>query len=130
MSETAYTLRDLKATDVFIMSKIIGAMGVDEFKYVFSPEFIDAAIAGVEGNQDTNVTQAVGFEVFFEIAGIVLNKLPECEKDIYKFISSLSGMTVKQVEELPMNTFFNIIVDIVKKDEFKDFIKVVSRLFK
>ena len=29
-----------------------------------------------------------------------------------------------------MNTFFQIIIDVVKKDEFKDFIGVVSKLFK
>lgn len=39
-------------------------------------------------------------------------------------------MSVKDLEALDMVTFFEMIVDVFKKDEFKDFIGVVSKLFK
>lgn len=126
-NEKGYTLRDLQAKDVFLMSKIIGAIGIDQFKYAFSSDFINSIAEGAEGK---DVASAVGVEMFFEIAGIVMNNLSECEKDVYAFVSSLSGIPVKDVEALPMNMFFDIIIDIVKKDEFKDFIGVVSKLFK
>ena len=123
-----YTLRNLQAKDVFIMSKIIGAIGIEEFKYAFSADFINSITSDLNGERD--IASAVGVEMFFEIAGIVMNNLPKCERDVYTFISNLSGIPVKDVETLPMNTFFQIIIDVVKKDEFKDFIWVVSKLFK
>ncbi len=124
-----YTLRNLQARDVFIMSKIIGAIGIEEFKYAFSADFINSITSDLNGDEK-DITSAVGVEMFFEIAGIVVSNLPKCEKDVYAFISSLSGIPAKDVETLPMNTFFQIIIDVVKKDEFKDFIGVVSKLFK
>ncbi len=124
-----YTLRNLQAKDVFLMSKIIGAIGIEEFKYAFSADFINSITSDLNGDEK-DVASAVGVEMFFEIAGIVVNNLPKCEKDVYAFISSLSGIPAKEVETLPMNTFFQIIIDVVKKDEFKDFIGVVSKLFK
>ena len=124
-----YTLRNLQAKDVFIMSKIIGAIGIEEFKYAFSADFINSITSDLNGDEK-DITSAVGVEMFFEIAGIVVNNLPKCERDVYTFISSLSGIPVKDVETLPMITFFQIIIDVVKKDEFKDFIGVVSKLFK
>ena len=126
---TEYTLRNLQAKDVFIMAKIIGAIGIEEFKYVFSADFINSITSDLNGDEK-DITSAVGVEMFFEIAGIVVNNLPKCEKDVYAFISSLSGIPAKDVETLPMNTFFQIIIAVVKKDEFKDFIGVVSKLFK
>lgn len=124
-----YTLRNLQAKDVFIMSRIIGAIGIEEFKYAFSADFINSITSDLNGDEK-DITSAVGVEMFFEIAGIVVSNLPKCEKDVYAFISSLSGIPAKDVETLPMNTFFQIIIDVVKKDEFKDFIGVVSKLFK
>lgn len=123
-----YTLRNLQANDVFLMSKIIGAIGIDQFKYAFGADFINSITPDLNGERD--IASAVGVEMFFEIAGIVMNNLPKCERDVYTFISNLSGIPVKDVETLPMNTFFQIIIDVVKKDEFKDFIGVVSKLFK
>lgn len=124
-----YTLRSLQAKDVFIISKIIGAIGIEEFKYAFSADFINSITSDLNGDEK-DIASAVGVEMFFEIAGIVVNNLPKCEKDVYAFISSLSGIPAKYVETLPMNTFLQIIIDVVKKDEFKDFIGVVSKLFK
>ena len=123
-----YTLRNLQAKDVFLMSKIIGAIGIDQFKYAFGVDFINSITPDSNGERD--IASAVGVEMFFEIAGIVMNNLPKCEGDVYTFISNLSGIPVKDVETLPMNTFFQIIIDVVKKNEFKDFIGVVSKLFK
>lgn len=126
MSETttAYTLRKLEAADVFIMSKIIHAIGVEEFKKCFQPEVIKKMM------EQDKAAEAVGFEIFFDIVGVITGNLPKCEKDIYKFLAGLAGMTEAQIKALPMNTFLEMIVDTVKKEEFGDFLSVVSKLFK
>ena len=52
-----------------------------------------------------------------------------CIRDSYKLLSGLSGMKESEIAELPMNTFVKMVIDVIKKDEFKDFIQVVSELF-
>lgn len=124
-TEKKYELRALQSKDVFPMFRIISKIGVNEFKDCFATDAVKDAIAN--GKADLN---AVGVTVMFDIAGVVISHIADAEKDIYTFLSGLSGMSVKDLEALDMVTFFEMIVDVFKKDEFKDFIGVVSKLFK
>lgn len=123
-----YQLRQLQASDVFIMTRILHAIGVQEFKRVFNDDFVNSAVQINEG--EAEITAAVGLDIFFEIAGIVMGNMAKCENDIYTFLASLSGQEIEQIKKLPMDIFAEMIIDIVQKDEFKDFMKVVSKLFK
>lgn len=123
----AYALRALEAKDVFLVSKIISDIGIKEFKECFNSDTLKE-VAGDSGNSDA--VMSVGIAVFMDIAEIVFRNLPKCEKDVYSFLSSLSGMTESEIESLPMVTFTEMIIDVVQKEEFKDFMQVVSGLFK
>ena len=132
MSEATYTLRSLQGADIFPMSAIIKKIGVKEFKNAFQDEEIKDLVKSInsgEMSKDAAANQA-GMAVILNIVDVVLGNLPRAEKDIYKFLASLSGMKPDEVAALPMNTFVKMVIDVIKKDEFKDFIKVVSRLFK
>ncbi len=122
----SYALRELKAADVFIVSKIIGSIGIKEFRASFES---DAVKAAMKNAQNTDV-MAVGMTVFLDIADVIFRNIPKCEKDVYAFLASLSGMEIEEVESLPMVTFIEMIIDVIKKEEFKDFMTVVSKLFK
>lgn len=128
-TEKPYELRALEARDVFLMSKIIKSIGVKQLRDCFSAEAIDA-MTREEGEQDEKLLVAAGAEVFLNIADVVLMNIGNCEEDIYAFLANLSGFDKEEVAALPMNTFVEMIIDVVKKDEFGDFIKVVSKLFK
>lgn len=132
--EQAYTLRALAAKDVFPMVKIISKIGINEFTKAFESDEIKQLITAVtseEGeNKDTDKLTVVGINVALDVANTVLSHLGCCEQEIYTFLSGLSGMTKRQVEELPMNTFFEMVIDVFKKEEFKNFIGVVSKFFK
>ena len=84
----------------------------------------------ISGNGKEADVKAVGATVMLEMATVVISHVSDCEQDIYLFLSNLSGMSKKEIEELGMVTFFEMIVDVFKKEEFKDFIGVVSKLFK
>ena len=130
MSETTtnkYTLRSLQSKDVFPMFKIISKIGIKEFKDCFASADVQKLISGKGKEADV---KAVGAAVMLEMASVVISHVAECEQDIYLFLSNLSGMSKKELEELDMVTFFEMIVDVFKKEEFKDFIGVVSKLFK
>lgn len=132
MSEATYTLRSLQGADIFPMSAIIKKIGVKEFKNAFQDEEIKGLVQSINNgdmSKDAAANQA-GMAVILNIADVVLGNLPRAEKDIYKFLASLSGMKPNEIAALPMATFTGMVIDVIQKDEFKDFIKVVSRLFK
>ncbi len=127
-----YELRELSAQDIFAMSKIIKKIGIHNFKKCFSSEEIKEAIANLTDEQKKSGSGlvSVGMDVFFEIAGVIFDRLPECEAELYDFLATLSGFKVKELQKLSMADFLEMVVEVIKKPEFKDFFKVASRLFK
>lgn len=125
--EKAYVLRELQSKDVFLMSRIISKIGIKEFKSCFETEDVQKLIA--EGI-DEGAVERIGLSVMMDIAGVVLSNVSHAEQDIYSFLADLSGKTAKDIAELDMVVFAEMIIEVVQKDQFKDFIKVVSKLFK
>lgn len=128
MEETTnIELRDLQSKDIFPMSRIISKIGIKEFKSCFESEDVQKMISS--GSDDAAV-EKIGLSIMVDIAGVVLSNVSLAEHDIYSLLADLSGKTEKEIEELDMVVFAEMIIDVVKKDQFKDFIKVVSKLFK
>jgi hypothetical protein len=126
-----YTFRKLSSVDVFPMFKIIGAIGINEFTACFEHDAVKNMIASAKGESGgESMASIVGISVILEIANVILGNIGKCEHEIYQLLSQTSNLTVKQVKELDMAVFFEMVIDFVKKEEFKDFIKVVSKLFK
>lgn len=128
---TMYTFRKLNSTDMFLMFKIIGKIGVNEFTACFEKDAVKDMIAkAVSGEPNDKAITVVGISVIMEMANVILGNLPNCESEIYQMLSNTSNLTVEQIKELDIATFTNMVVDFIKKEEFKDFIKAVSALFK
>ena len=131
MEKPVYTFRKLNSTDTFLMFKIIGKIGINEFTGCFEKDTVKQVLATVTGGESKeNAAAIVGISVIFEMANVIIGNLPKCETEIYQMLSNTSNLTVKQVKELDFATFAEMVVDFIKKEEFKDFIKVVSKLFK
>ena len=127
----AYELRNLRADDMFPMFQIISKIGVKEFKSCFESQDVKKAMADMaSGDKNQADLTSVGMAVAFDLAGLVVSNLASCKTDIYLLLSQLSGMTTKQIADLPMVTFMEMIIDVIRKDEFKDFFQAVSKLFK
>lgn len=128
----AYVLRDLTADDVFPMFSIISKIGIKEFKNCFESDDLKVLASKVTSGKEASEADiaAIGVAVGFDLASVVISHLPQCKDDIYIFLSGLSGMTKAEVAKLPMVTFFEMIVDVFKKDEFKDFFGVAVKLLK
>ena len=132
-----YTFRKLSSPDVFPMMKIIGLIGVNEFTACFENDFIINTISSLFGKKEENEegkkesgATIVGVSVALEIVNVLFNNLPKCEKYIYQLLSQTSNLTEDEVKALDMVVFLEMIVDFIKKDEFKDFTKVASGLLK
>ena len=64
-----------------------------------------------------------------DVAGIIISNIPKAEKEIQTFISSLTGLDVKEVQSMPFADYGELIMQIVLKDDFQDFFKRVMKLF-
>lgn len=75
------------------------------------------------------MTRLVGMNVAFDLANVICERIPACESEIFALLSNVSGMPVEEIESLEFGAFFEMIIEFIKKPEFRDFIKVVSKSF-
>lgn len=129
-NEKKYELRDFQSKDIFAMTRILSCIGIKEFRSCFESEDVKSVIADVKnGNKSANL-DSVGIAVMLNVADVIIGNLGKAEQYIYQLLASLSGMSKKELEELDMITFVEMIMDVFKKDEFKDFFKVASKFVK
>ena len=75
-------------------------------------------------------TSAIGISIAFDIGSVILNNLPKCQNEIFAFLADITGMKAKDIENATLPEFAEMIFEFVKKEEFRDFIGVVSRYVK
>ena len=122
MENNNYTLRKLCADDMFIIFRIISKIGMKDVRKCMAAADVKAAMK----DKDVN---SIGIAVAFEIASVLMEHLPDCKKEIYTFLESLSGMKAKDIAELDMVTFTQMIIDVIRKEEFRDFFTAVTKSF-
>ncbi len=138
-AEKPYTFRLLGAPDIFLMTKIISKIGIKEFKTCFESENIQNMILQMaqdekeqkKGSGENVNIVGIGIGVGLEVADVIFTNLPKCEADIYQMLAQTSNLSVEEIKA-PGNAvmFFEMVIDFIKKEEFRDFIKVVLKLFK
>ena len=141
-----YTLRGIQADDLFPMLKILRKIGLREIRSWFSDDETKNIINevmknfshkdkadGESGDDNEERMVSLGLTILpsaLDIADIILGNIEKCETDIYNFLANLSCLSVDEIRKFPLVTFTEMIFDIVEKEDFKDFIKVVSKRFK
>lgn len=128
--ERNYELRTLTAKDVFPVCAIIDKIGVKEFKGCMASDEVQKAIKKMNGKATDDSLSAIGMTVMLDIAGVIISHISAAEDDIFSFLSSLSGISKKDLKDIPLPTFAQMIIDVVQKEEFKDFFSVVSGFLK
>jgi len=132
MDEVKFELRGLKSDDMFPMFGILSKIGFKDLKNSLTPDRVTELTTAFQKQEgDANdMSTYLGFNIMLEAVEIIMKNLPSCKMEIYTLLSSLSGMTTKQIADLDMVTFTEMIIAVVQKEEFKDFFKVVAKLFK
>ena len=125
-----YSIRKPKATDIFVVSKIIKGIGLKNISNCFNSDEINLIRKSVSGDKLTDdVLYKIGANIMLSIGDLILEKLDIVKDDVIKLMSNLSGLKTKDVEDLPLVTFTEMFMDIIKEPDFSDFIKVVLRSF-
>jgi hypothetical protein len=126
--EKLYTFRRLETSDLFLMLKLLKKIGLKDLKENENMKnFIFMFMGGtVKGKIDVN---QLGVDMFLEVACLLCDSIPKAEDEIYNLLASTSNRSVKEIKKQDMAVTFEMIVDFVKKEEFMDFFKAVSKLF-
>ena len=125
-----YNMRNLQATDIFSVVKILNGIGLKNIKEAINIDEINNLRKGMTEDNADVITSQVGLNVVMSIATIILENLPNVESDLYNFIGSVIDMKAKDVAKMDMGDFMDLLITIIQKKEFKDFFKRASKLIK
>lgn len=125
-----YEMRNLQATDIFSIVKILNGIGLNNVKEVIDFEEINKIRKGMTEENADVISSQVGVNVVMSLSTIILENLPKIENDLYKFVGSVIGIKTKDVAKMDMGEFMDVLITIIQKEEFKDFFKRASKLIK
>ena len=125
-----YEMRKLQATDIFSVVKILNGIGIKHVKEAINIDELNNIRKGLTDDNADAVTSQVGFNVIMSLVTVIIENLPKVETDLYNFIGSVIGMKPKEVAKMDMGEFMEVLIDIIQKDEFKDFFKRASKLIR
>ena len=125
-----YEMRNLQATDIFSIVKILNGIGLKNIKEAINIEEINKIRQGMTEDNASAITSQIGVNVVMSIVTVILENLPKVENDLYNFIGSVIDMKAKDVAKMDMGDFMDVLIAIIQKEEFKDFFKRASKLIK
>ena len=124
-------LRKLVSRDIFPMGGILKKIGIKELKGAINgANIIELASENRKVNPET-----ITLDIILDIAGIIIANLPQCEKELYAFLESIIVVDDetarknprKDLENMPIDEFAQLIRDVISKEEFKDFFRVALK---
>ena len=113
-----FNLRTLMYSDIMPMLNILSKIGFKDLKNKITPDMLQGDV-----NQ-------IGFTVLMSLSEIILDNVQACEEDLISFMGSVAQTEPEKIREMTLVEFTELFVAILQKDDFKDFFKVVSKLFK
>lgn len=123
-------LRNLQASDLFGMVRILKGIGLSRIKSAIDFDKIKEARKNMTEENSAEITTQVGTEVILSVIEVIIENLPEVETEIYKFVGGVANMKPADVAKLDASEFVDLLIDIFKKEEFTDFFKRASKLIK
>jgi len=127
--ENPYPLRKLSSKDVFVFTTILKQIGYAELKECFNSTEIKKLIEKLP-EASAGAINEIGLSIMMDISAVVISNLASAEESIYQLLSNLSGKTTAEIADLDAEVFMAMLVNVFKQDGFRNFFKVVSKLFK
>lgn len=112
-------LRPLKADDAFAILNLIGKLDlIETIKDVLQGDRRDQIVNMAEGDDEEQATE-VGLAIFTELAGAVVERVPQHKADIYTLLADVYQTDVATLKELNIHEFIELIVGFLKHEDFK-----------
>ena len=125
-----YKMRNLQASDIFSVVKILNGIGLKNVKEAINIDEINNIRKGMTEDNVDVISSQVGVNVVISLATVILENLPKIETDLYNFIGSVIDVKAKDVAKMEMGEFTDVLITIIQKEEFKDFFNRASKLIK
>jgi len=145
-----YELRKLCADDLFPLADELVKTVADEDITSVMKKLLERKklLSGLKGEQDAEKeaekAQDAGAEkkdvsseefiagtvVVTRIANKLLLRLEDCRMDVYILLSGLSGMKTEDIKKLDLDIFLQMIMDVIRKEEFVNFYKAALKFMK
>lgn len=123
-----YNLGKFKTTDVFLMATLLSKIGIGKIADTFGKDSVTKLVTAYGKKKGEDLVTVVGIEIAMQLAQIVLTNLESCKGEMLQLLANVSGMTVNDIESLDAEDFMELLVEVVQMPQFKDFIKVASKL--
>lgn len=119
--ENKRVMRPLESGDLFLLTAIIGKIGVRNIARCFS----DPEVQGMRNEEDMSDEQRerLGQLIFFGVIDVVLERLEYCEDAICRLLSRLYGMPEKDIKAMGAGEYLDMFIAVVKDEHFTDFFK-------
>ena len=125
-----FELRRLQASDLFAMVKLLNVIGFKELKNVINLDEIKEARKNITDENKETLYAEMGTKIITSLVPFVFVKLSIAENEIYTFVGGIANMKAKDVAKMDAIDFIDLLMEIFKKEEFKDFFKRASKLIK
>lgn len=129
-AEKKWKFRELKGKDIFLMLPVLKKIGINNIKKCFSGEIVKGIVDTNKGEEYAKQVDAATFGAMLEFGQVLIEGLDACENEIYNLLEKTSNLSRREIENLSMVELPTMIIDFVKKDEFKDFLKVAQSYIK
>ena len=125
-----YVKRKLGVGDLMPAVRIVGKIGVSDFKKCFSADTVKNMIKNGTPDGETSdvMIEKIGFETVLNALDVLLVNIPKCEQDMYEFMASMCQVSVDEFKEFPPSAFVDVLQEIFTAEAAKDFFSHVSRL--
>ena len=128
MADKLYTLLPVTAKDIFALLKVLRAVGTQHFAGILTSEAVAARITGAEGKNDDDKARDVGIAVAMELVGVLVEHLPDCEKQLFEFLARVTNLTPGKIGDLPADVFIDLIIDLASSEELRRLFTRASKL--
>lgn len=125
-----WQFRELRSKDIFLMLPVLKRIGINNIKKCFSGDIVKGIVADHKGEDYKKQVDAATMGAMLEFGQVLIEGLETCEDALYNLLANTSNLTREEIENLSLVELPLMIIDFVKKDEFKDFLKVAQSYIK
>ena len=125
-----WKFRELKGKDIFLMLPVLKKIGINNIKKCINGDIVKGIVATNKGKDYEKQIEEATFGAMLEFGQVLIEGLDNCENEIFNLLEKTSNLSRGEIENLSMVELPTMIIDFVKKDEFKDFLKVAQSYIK
>lgn len=122
--------RELKGKDIFLMLPVLKKIGINNIKKCFNGDIIKGIVATNRDKEYEKQVEMATYGAMLEFGQVLIEGLESCENEIFNLLEKTSNLSRGEIENLSMVELPTMIIDFVKKEEFKDFFKVAQSYIK